>query len=78
VTFSVASKPGEMVVELDSAGGSSAVVSTDANGIATLNLIGGNSLSCHSASGALLINAAPEGGNQLAFAMTVPAAAPTT
>ena len=78
VTFSVASKPGEMVVELDPAGGSSAVVSTDANGIATLNLIGGNSLSCHSASGALLINAAPEGGNQLAFAMTVPAAAPTT
>ena len=78
VTFSVASKPGEMVVELDPAGGSSAVVSTDANGIATLNLIGGNSLSCHSASGALLINAAPEAGNQLAFAMTVPAAAPTT
>jgi hypothetical protein len=78
VTFSVASKPGEMVVELDSAGGSSTVVTTDANGIATLNLIGGNSLSCHSASGALLINAAPEGGNKLAFAMTVPAAAPTT
>ena len=78
VTFSVASKPGEMVVELDPAGGSSAVVSTDAKGIATLNLIGGNSLSCHSASGALVINAAPEGGNKLAFAMTVPAPAPTT
>jgi hypothetical protein len=78
VTFSVASKPSEMVVELDPAGGSSAVVTTDANGIATLNLLGGNSLSCHSASGALLINAATEGGNKLGFGMTVPAAAPTT
>jgi hypothetical protein len=78
VTFSVNSKPSEMVVQMDPAGGSSAVVTTDANGIATLNLMGGNSLCCHSASGSLLINAAPEGGNKLGFGMTVPAAAPTT
>ena len=78
VSFSVNSKPSEMVVQMDPAGGSSAVITTDANGIATLNLMGGNSLCCHSASGSLLINAATEGGNKLGFGMTVPAAAPTT
>jgi len=75
VTFTVASRPGDMVVQLDPAGGSSAVVTTDADGIATLNLISGFGLSCHSASGALLISAATEGGNKLAAAITVPAPA---
>ncbi len=75
VTFTVASRPGDVVVQLDPAGGSSAVVTTDADGIATLNLISGFGLSCHSASGALLISAATEGGNKLAAAITVPAPA---
>jgi hypothetical protein len=51
------------------------VVTTDADGIATLNLISGFGLSCHSASGALIISAATEGGNKVAAAITVPAPA---
>ena len=75
VTFSEASKPGDMAIQLDPAGASSAVVTTDADGIATLNLISGFGLSCHSASGALLISAATEGENKLAAGITVPAPA---
>ena len=51
-----------MVVQLDPSGASSAVVTTDADGIATLNLISGFGLSCHSASRAVLISALQKEG----------------
>ena len=58
-----------MACQLEPAGGASAALTTDANGVANLNQMGGNSITVYYASGKFTVQAAADGVPALSFAL---------
>jgi hypothetical protein len=71
VGFAAGAHPAQMAVQLEPAGGSATMITTDANGVATLNHMGGNSVSCYYAAASFTIVASPMGGSPVTFSLVV-------
>jgi hypothetical protein len=71
IGFAVGSNPAGMAVQMHPLYGGGLRVVTDGSGIATLNQMGGNSMTCYYAMGNFTITATPDGGNQVSFSLNV-------
>ncbi|MFI5350011.1 MAG: hypothetical protein ACHQ2Z_10740 [Elusimicrobiota bacterium] len=65
-----------MACQLSPAGDASALANTDANGVATLNQMGGNSVTVYYASGKFTIQAAADGAKPVSFSLEAQDAPP--
>jgi hypothetical protein len=76
VVFAGANGPADMAIQLDPGGASTVTATSDASGIATLDAMGGSSVSCYYDVGAFQVVATAPGGATATFDLTVAATPP--
>jgi hypothetical protein len=71
VGFVPGSHPGLMALQMEPGGGAGTVITTDSNGVATANHMGGKSVSCYYATGPFTIVVNAAGSTSATFSPTV-------